>query len=237
MAVEKKQYTWEQRFKELRAFANKHGHCYVPWNYTPTPGLGPWVAQMRYHKRRGTLTKEKFRLLTHFGFTWSVEHPRRTWEEHFRELQAFQKKFGHCRVPKIYPQNPRLGQWVAKMRQQKKHGRLAEERVRLLDGLGFFWSYYIRPTWEQRFKELEAFKKEHGHCNLPWNYPPNPQLGRWVTNMRQRRKRVKPARKKIRLLNALGFIWDVKKAKESLRRQKETTEAKKSVAKRRKYHD
>jgi len=124
---------------------------------------------MRYHKRRGTLTKERIRLLAHFGFTWSVERPRRTWAQHFKEPEAFKRKHGHCRVPKSYPQNPKLGQWVSKMRQRKKHGRLTKERVRLLNGL--------------------------------------------------------------------GFIWNMNKARESLRKQKGSTEAKKPVAKRRKYHD
>ena len=30
-----------------------------------------------------------------------------------------------------------------------------------------------RPLWELRLKELEAFKKEYGHCNVPSNYSPN----------------------------------------------------------------
>jgi len=103
MAVQKNQYTWEQRLKELRAFKKKHGDCNVPWNHTPIPGLGHWVSQMRYHKKRGTLTKDKIRLLTRFGFSWKVEHPRRTWEEHFKELQAFQKKHGHCNLTVSWP--------------------------------------------------------------------------------------------------------------------------------------
>ena len=37
-------------------------------------------------------------------------------------------------------------------------------------------------SWEQRFKELESFKKEHGHCNVPCEYQSNPKLGRWLSD-------------------------------------------------------
>ena len=72
---------------------------------------------------------------------------------------------------------------------------LAEERVRRLDAVGFCWDRRltnagtIEAAWKQRFKELKSFKKEHGHCNVPVRYPPNPVLGRWVMSVRQCKNR------------------------------------------------
>ena len=43
--------------------------------------------------------------------------------------------------------------------------------------------------WEQRFEELKAFKKQHGHCKVPTTYQPNPALGHWVSRIRLRKKR------------------------------------------------
>jgi hypothetical protein len=63
------------------------------------------------------------------------------------------------------------------------------------------------PAWEQRFKELKAFKKEHGHCNVPVQYPPNRPLGLWVSNARSRKKTGKLSKERIRCLEELGFCW------------------------------
>ena len=42
-----------------------------------------------------------------------------------------------------------------------------------------------KKSWEQKFQELEEYKKEHGNCNIPQRYPPNPSLRQWVANQRQ----------------------------------------------------
>ena len=142
-----------------------------------------------------------------------VEKPKRpgtpirlaSWEQRFKELEAFKKKHGHCNVPKVYQPNPALGRWVHNVRNAKKQGTIAAERVRGLDTLGFCWEW--EATWKQRINDLRTFKNEHGHCNIPFNYPPNPILGRWVSDTRQRKKMGKLSEEIIRCLNALGFRW------------------------------
>ncbi|KAL7481401.1 hypothetical protein ACHAW6_007082 [Cyclotella cf. meneghiniana] len=76
-------------------------------------------------------------------------------------------------------------------------------------------------TWNIRYKDLVEFKREHGHCLVPQHYPPNPKLGLWV--MAQRRYYKLQSRKKgdkklslrhkhrIRLLEHVGFVFDVKR--------------------------
>jgi len=199
--------SWEQRFKELESFKTEHGHCNVPPKYRPNPALGRWVAGIRHQKKRGELDKEKIRCLDALGFCWT---PQDTWERHIRDLKAFKKEHGHCHVPLRYPPNPYLGHWVNRVRQRKNRGKLTEERIRLLEGLGFSWVrklHGVQVPWEQRINDLKAFKKEHGHCNVSARYRPNPALGRWVANLRQRNKRGTLAEDKIRILDALGFCW------------------------------
>lgn len=38
--------------------------------------------------------------------------------------------------------------------------------------------------WEQHFEALVAFKRSHGHCNVPRTYKENGKLGRWVDKQR-----------------------------------------------------
>jgi len=62
-------------------------------------------------------------------------------------------------------------------------------------------------SWEQRFKELKEFKKEHGHCKVPFRYSLNPILGRWINTVRYAKKQGTLAKKRVHCLNALGFVW------------------------------
>jgi hypothetical protein len=200
--------TWKQRFRELERFKKEHGHCIVPTEYEPNPALGRWVSWTRHQKKRGKLDKEKVRCLDALGFCWA---PQDTWNQHIRDLKTFKKEHGHCDVPMRYPPNPVLGHWVNGVRQWKKRGALAEDRVRCLAALGFSWAMKqrgVQVPWEQRINDLKAFKKQHGHCNVPWEFPPDPALGIWVFNLRARKKRGELTEDKILSLDALGFCWE-----------------------------
>jgi len=67
--------------------------------------------------------------------------------------------------------------------------------------------------WDRRFKELQAFKAEHGHCNVPRTYLPNTQLGTWINTQRKQYRilqlgessQMTPAR--TAKLEELGFVW------------------------------
>jgi hypothetical protein len=66
---------WEERFDDLLAYKDEHGHCQVPQSY---PGLGPWVKRQRKEgtqmrrNLKSRLTQEKIDTLTAAGFVWEV---------------------------------------------------------------------------------------------------------------------------------------------------------------------
>ena len=87
-------------------------------------------------------------------------------------------------------------------------GRLPSERKSKLEGIGFEWDM-LSAKWEAMFNELLLYKAEHGHTNVPANWPT--YLGTWVVLQRRARKAssrgmLAPDRK-IRL-DEIGFIWD-----------------------------
>lgn len=88
-------------------------------------------------------------------------------DERMIELEAFKAKYGHCRVPQVWRENKRLGQWVATMRNLRKANKLSEEHIRQLDAIGFVWccrSVTASPKgekrkmvpWNERFEELKV---------------------------------------------------------------------------------
>lgn len=68
--------------------------------------------------------------------------------------------------------------------------------------------------WEDRMQMLIAFKSENGHCMVPQNHP---QLGAWVKWQREKYTLFKEGKKnhftqeKIDRLNAIGFVWRVRR--------------------------
>jgi len=53
------------------------------------------------------------------------------WETQFIELQAFQKRLGHCDVSSLSKTNAVLGRWAKTQRDQRLQGILNEERIGL----------------------------------------------------------------------------------------------------------
>jgi hypothetical protein len=73
--------TWIERFKSLKEFKAKHGHCRVPLRYSDR-ALAVWVkSQRRQYKLyakggRSTLAVERFGKLEALGFAWNPRNLR-----------------------------------------------------------------------------------------------------------------------------------------------------------------
>jgi hypothetical protein len=50
---------WDEKYQELVAFKNEHGHCNVPQGAKLNHGLGTWVANQRRPKFRVRLSDEQ----------------------------------------------------------------------------------------------------------------------------------------------------------------------------------
>ena len=62
-------------------------------------------------------------------------------------------------------------------------------------------------NWAAMFRELAAFKKRHGHCNAPADWPQNPALGRWIPAQRYKKSVNALPADRVRQLDDLGFVW------------------------------
>ena len=43
----------------------------------------------------------------------------------------------------------------------------------------------ITGSWREFYIELQSYVAQHGHARVPYHYPVNPRLGRWVTRQRK----------------------------------------------------
>jgi hypothetical protein len=144
------------------------------------------------------------------------------WVFLFDELVKFKKDHGHCLVPHKYPQNPQLARWVKRQRRQyklklkgNKTSTMTDDRIKSLNDIGFVWDSH-EIIWNERFNQLVAYKQTFGHCRVPSYSKEFPQLASWVKCQRRQYKMFCDDNKsssitedRIRLLNRIGFIWEV----------------------------
>jgi len=127
------------------------------------------------------------------------------WQLRYNELVAYKKEHGDCMVPQVHEENESLGTWVPDQRVHWRDGALSEERTKLLENIGFEFEPYEK-SWKLRYRELVAYKKEHGDCMVPKCCKENEPLGRWVTRQRYLWNAGKLSKDRMKLLDKIGFV-------------------------------
>jgi hypothetical protein len=143
---------WNERFNELLEYKKHNGDCLVPQRYPQNPQLGVWVNKQRAEYKlfkegkKSSMTKERIQALESVGFIWAKRRKGQpTWDLKFDELTEYCQEHGDCLVPTKYAENPALGRWVStqraqyKLMQENKPTTMTEERIKMLESLGFVW--------------------------------------------------------------------------------------------------
>jgi len=179
--------------------------------------LAKWVENQRNLSAKGELSPDRKARLDSIGFDW-VGGPGLTelkWAEMYQRLSQYRIEHGDANVPYHWKENARLANWVSAQREGRRKGILSEERIRLLDKLGFAWKSREVGTWEDRLAEVAAFKAMHGHCDIPVSYPNDPKLGRFVNSMRTKKNRGTLSADRVEKLDAVGFHWGRQSSEET----------------------
>ncbi len=214
---------WLRGIGLLTRYVEEHGDSRVPGDHVASDGtaLGAWVARRRWEHRHGLLRAERVGELAALGFEWTVTPQpgmtRATDDRAFRAwvdaLETYRDGSGHCRVPAGFatPDGRRLGDWVAYTRARHAKGLLAQDRVEVLDRLGFEWRVRDNEAlWQQGVEALRAYVVEHGHARVPIRYWRDDgfRLGQWVRSRRSEGKGGRLSPERTAALDALGFVWD-----------------------------
>lgn len=207
-------HRWEVMYQRLRNFYYTYGHSRVPQKWDMDKQLALWVQVQRRTYTQGKLKKDREQKLREVEFVWSVQTIfDAQWQQHFDTLVAFYKKHGHTRVP---TKHEKLVGWMERQRLAKSKGQLDKKRKEMLDGINFIWDFkdIKRKAWEEKFKQLKEFHKEHGHAFVPVNYKENKSLGTWVASQRWLEAKGKLDSGKKKKLDQLGFVWSKDTEKE-----------------------
>jgi hypothetical protein len=190
---------WEARFAELLAYKVDHGDVNIPneWH----TGLGAWIGTQRQYKKRMCLAQEKIVRLNEIGFDWDPVETQ--WRQRFEELIAYKTEHDSLDVPVSWPTG--LGSWVNVQRTFCKNRKLSPEKIRQLNDVGFNWDHHA-TRWNEMFRQLLAYKTEHGDVRVPDEWPTG--LGKWVGKQRAFRKNGSLSVDRLRRLSEIGLDWD-----------------------------
>jgi hypothetical protein len=128
------------------------------------------------------------------------------WMERFQQLSLYREEHGHCLVPKRYRENPPLGNWVNKQRQEYRRYwqgtrpcSLTSERIEVLNQIGFCWDatnetvcqleepFNSDVKWKAQFHMLKSLvsSKHNSVAELTSATCP-PSLWNWLRLQRER---------------------------------------------------
>jgi len=158
------------------------------------------VERQRQLKACGRLSAERVRKMEQLGFVWDMRADR--WRSMIEALKAYIRKFGHARVPSAFSADSRLSEWVRRVRQMKRKGKLSAERVAELNQLAFVWSPH-HSTWENCYAEVSTFMKDNSGCTP--TAKTHPKLWKWLVHQRALLRKGKLARDRADRLRRLGI--------------------------------
>ncbi|MCC9165806.1 helicase associated domain-containing protein [Pontibacter harenae] len=208
-----KKRKWDEKYEQLQAYHQQHGHSFVPVSFSENKQLGTWVASQRALEAKGKLGSVKKKKLENLDFVWSRNTQQQLksahntqWESKFEKLKAYMQVHGTFQVSlKI---DPALQRWTSLQRKLFYKGKLSQDRIERLHDIRFPWSVQ-EGYWMQMYDALIDFKKQFGYTRVPFLWKPNPQLAAWVYRVKS--NKITLASSQTELLNEIGFDWNLSK--------------------------
>ncbi|MEU0215572.1 Helicase associated domain protein [Streptomyces sp. NPDC006265] len=190
---------WMRRYHEVSAAM---GEAKSPRSLPAGSPERVWLDNQAVGYRKNRLDPERRELLEALGVTadqlWTI------WRSAYDELVAFHKEEGHFQVPAEYRtiDGTFLAAWKNVQRTQRNQGKLPQERIRLLDKIGFPWDPYAEH-WDNRYNEAVAFKERNGHLRPPRGS----RLDKWLVRQHRNHERGILNRTHLGLLDRLDAQW------------------------------
>lgn len=221
--------TWDDHFKDVTAYQERYGHIDLDKMAYKTV-IGSWLNTQREKYHAATLEPERIAQLNSLGMNWTVvpktpSGKRRKWDEQLASLKDYKAVHGHLNVKSSDEDKSLLG-WVHYVRGAFHQEKLSDEQVAQLEELGLDWGPAPpkKRTWDELYEALGRYVQANGHANVPYLYPDDRELGRWVAKQKDLYKKKSLEDARIQKLEALHFDWSVQASRKSRAKPKRTWE-------------
>jgi superfamily II DNA or RNA helicase len=176
---------WDVGYRHLVEYVEATGSAQVRQSHITDDRyrLGKWISVQR--RIWDKLSDDRRQLLAQLP-GWTLDARGDWWEDWFRRLEEYVAEHGDAQVPQQYvaPDSTKLGAWVAN--QKSNWASIRDDRRRRLKQLPR-WTLDSRTAfWEDGFRHLSDYAKEHGSAQPPSRYVIDGfKLGIWVNTQRQ----------------------------------------------------
>lgn len=176
---------WDAGYRHLVEYVESTGSAQVLQSHIADDGyrLGKWVSVQR--RIWDALSADRRQRLAELP-GWTLDARGDWWEDWFRRLEEYVAEHGDARVPQQYVarDGTKLGAWVSN--QKSTWASMRDDRQRRLDQLPG-WTLDSRTEfWEDGFRHLSEYAKQHGSAQPPSRYVIDGfKLGIWVNTQRQ----------------------------------------------------
>ena len=219
---------FDERFKDLMAFKEEFGHCNVPQTQSRSNkyySLGTWCCNIRKSFKaikEGKLSKPDIKRLENAGFQWSLNE---TFDERFKDVKHSPAIIRHyslalwCNnIRQCHTKAIKEGGRLSKVEGRNPGYKLSKADIQRLENAGFEWN--LCKKFDERFKDLMAFKAEYGYCNVSATrsrHNNHLSLGRWCSDIRRSYKTIKGegglpkhrlSKADIQRFENAGFEWN-----------------------------
>lgn len=204
--------SFDDMYQELVEYAKTHGTASVKNHDPDHPALGIWVKEQRKKFHNNKLTHEQIALLIKIGFEFCIkgknkplgmaDYERKRFEAGYAKLCAYVETHGNADVPFSWS-----GNWVGRVRRDFKQGKLSQEQIDRLVGVGFEFSKHEVKSWAERYNELVTYKTEHdGKVIVRHTDAQHRSLYYWMCDQRKSHREKKLTEERVTLLREIGLF-------------------------------
>jgi len=174
--------TWEEFYGAACAYRKVQGNADIPMTWITADGLrlGDWLRRQRVAYNAGDLSEERTALLEELGVVW--HQLEESWMATYKEVKQRAAEQGHFAFEdhEVTSHGVVLVNWCAAQRSRYRAGKVPENRVALLESIGFPWDA-AQDRWMRRFNEL---KELHGRRGTLLRLPAATPESTWLEGQR-----------------------------------------------------
>lgn len=210
---------WINTYNEVKDFCSTHKR--FPSLLTDTDKktryLFYWLKYQKSEYKNNCLSDDKAQMLRDIGFgldTSRAETMR--WEESFENLAAYINSTGKFPDKSDNEDTDKLLSWIYEQRKAKNKGTLSQDKIKLLDSIGFVWNS-VQAKWNKMFDTVWEYIAENGKTPEKSFKIDDMGIGAWYARQikEYNANRLDPYRKsKIASLNKL--LEDTRKHNEDM---------------------
>ena len=139
--------SFNKGFEETLRYKKQHDNANAPRSYKTPDGfnLRTWQTRQRRYFRTGKLEQDRIKKLEDIGFVWR-ESLEESFNKGFEETLRYKEQHGTTNAPWNYktPDGFNLGVWQGKQRQYFRNGKLGQDEIKKLEGIGLVWERLLK---------------------------------------------------------------------------------------------